>query len=248
MNKPRIFVATVDQPKDWVEEDDRFPQYIRLSSVIGMSLQHSHIFILGPKSQEQQSQLHQQPSIKQVRVDSLQELAGLVCDAIDDKELTLLGHIHLTPLSRKRLAIIRKRLDADPADLLQTLLSNKNVDVYVDGEKLFQFLNPRFRDVPSDSWPNLFIKLRDAFEKVEVEEVAEDETKNLKSNASTPVKVKPRGHLNHDPQMQQRANEIAADNMKVPGISITRNRVAKLLANELGMEMDTVLRRIRKQW
>lgn len=57
-------------------------------------------------------------------------------------------------------------------------------------------------------------------------------------------KSKPKGHLNHDPEMQLRANAIAAAQKRPP----TRNEVAKLLAKELKMDEVTVLRRIRKQW
>jgi hypothetical protein len=60
--------------------------------------------------------------------------------------------------------------------------------------------------------------------------------------------VKPFGHLNHDLVMQERANEIATEKRKTTGRSISRNLVAKLLAAELGMSFETVLRRIRKQW
>jgi len=57
-------------------------------------------------------------------------------------------------------------------------------------------------------------------------------------------KPKQKGHLNHDPEMQLRANAIAASQKDPP----TRNKVAKLLAQELGMDEGTVLRRIRKGW
>lgn len=63
-----------------------------------------------------------------------------------------------------------------------------------------------------------------------------------------PVGAKPKGHLNHDLQMQERANQIAAQKMEETKRPITRDKVAKLLAAELGMTIDTVLRRIRKQW
>ncbi len=59
---------------------------------------------------------------------------------------------------------------------------------------------------------------------------------------------KPRGHLSHDPAMQKRANQIAADRRATTGRSITRDKVANLLAEELEMDEATVLRRIRKQW
>jgi hypothetical protein len=59
---------------------------------------------------------------------------------------------------------------------------------------------------------------------------------------------KPKGHLNHDLDMQMRANEIAAEIMKAKNRRVTRNEVAKLLAQELGMDPETVIRRIRKKW
>ena len=59
--------------------------------------------------------------------------------------------------------------------------------------------------------------------------------------------AKPEGHLNHDPVMQQRANQIAED-QRAKGLTVTRDRVAKLLAKELGMTQETVVRRIRKDW
>lgn len=62
------------------------------------------------------------------------------------------------------------------------------------------------------------------------------------------TQTKTKGHLDHDPQMQQRANEIAAEKKKETKRPITRDKVAKLLATELGMSVETVLRRIRKQW
>lgn len=65
---------------------------------------------------------------------------------------------------------------------------------------------------------------------------------------NSPIDTKHPGHLNHDPQMQQRANEIAAAQMAAINRPITRNKVAKVLAKELEMDEETVLRRIRKQW
>jgi len=61
-------------------------------------------------------------------------------------------------------------------------------------------------------------------------------------------RTKPVGHLNHDPEMQARANQIAAEKMSQTGRSITREKVAKILAKELDMDEATVVRRIRKQW
>lgn len=62
------------------------------------------------------------------------------------------------------------------------------------------------------------------------------------------ARQKPKGHLNHDPEMQKRANEIAADKKKEKKGSVTRNEVGKLLAQKLGMDQETVIRRIRKEW
>lgn len=59
--------------------------------------------------------------------------------------------------------------------------------------------------------------------------------------------AKPDGHLNHDPAMQKRANQIAKE-QREKGKSVTRDYVAKLLAEELGMNQETVVRRIRKYW
>jgi hypothetical protein len=56
------------------------------------------------------------------------------------------------------------------------------------------------------------------------------------------------GHLDHDPELQKRANEIAAAKRKEAKRPVTRNKVAQLLAKEVGMDEATVLRRIRKQW
>ena len=59
---------------------------------------------------------------------------------------------------------------------------------------------------------------------------------------------KPKGHLNHDLEMQKRANEIAAEKLKETTRPVTRNMVGKTLAQELGMDEETVIRRIRKDW
>jgi len=80
-------------------------------------------------------------------------------------------------------------------------------------------------------------------EKIEVEDFgmgqAEHDTEH--SNKSP-------GHLNYDPELQKRANRIAADKMAATGRTITRNKVAKILAQEVGIGEATVKRRIRKQW
>lgn len=59
--------------------------------------------------------------------------------------------------------------------------------------------------------------------------------------------AKPEGHLNHDLEMQQQANQIAEEH-RANGKSVTRDYVAKLLAEKLGIKQETVVRRIRKQW
>lgn len=56
------------------------------------------------------------------------------------------------------------------------------------------------------------------------------------------------GHLNHNLKMQQRANEIADELIKSTNRIPTRDKVAKELAKELGMTVDTVVRRIRAVW
>lgn len=57
------------------------------------------------------------------------------------------------------------------------------------------------------------------------------------------------GHLNHDPELQARANQIAAELMTATTrSSITKQKVAKILSKEVGKPMETVLRRIRKEW
>lgn len=60
--------------------------------------------------------------------------------------------------------------------------------------------------------------------------------------------IKPPGHLNHDLEWQEMANQIAEQKMTETGRPITRNDVAKLLAKNIGATVDTVLRRIRKDW
>ncbi len=60
---------------------------------------------------------------------------------------------------------------------------------------------------------------------------------------------KPAGHLNHDPELQARANEIAKRLMAEKRKSlVTKEKVATLLADERGMDIATVLRRTRKCW
>ena len=56
------------------------------------------------------------------------------------------------------------------------------------------------------------------------------------------------GYLNHDLELQARANEIAKDLMEKRNRNVTRNDVAKHLAEECGLTEATVVRRIRKKW
>jgi hypothetical protein len=58
---------------------------------------------------------------------------------------------------------------------------------------------------------------------------------------------KQRGHLDHDLEMQQKANMIAAQ-YKISGRQVTKSKVAETLAAELGITPETVERRIRKRW
>lgn len=56
------------------------------------------------------------------------------------------------------------------------------------------------------------------------------------------------GHLNHDLVMQKRANEIAAELESSKKRTPLKREVAKKLAVELAIPLDTVLRRIRATW
>lgn len=87
-------------------------------------------------------------------------------------------------------------------------------------------------------------------ETIEAEDFASaEESRSGTSQSKVPaVGQKPKGHLNHDLQMQERANQIADQKMAETKRTITRDKVAKLLAAERGMKIETVLRRIRKQW
>jgi len=78
-------------------------------------------------------------------------------------------------------------------------------------------------------------------EAIETEDFGNNET-------GSPTGTKYPGHLNHDPQMQQRANEIATELTTSTGRVPTRDIVAKKLAKELGKTFETVARRIRAQW
>lgn len=68
-----------------------------------------------------------------------------------------------------------------------------------------------------------------------------------RDEAESPTHIKPPGHLNHDQQMQRKANEIAAA-LTTRSSKPTKNKVAKELAKKCDESLFTVLRRIRKQW
>lgn len=61
-------------------------------------------------------------------------------------------------------------------------------------------------------------------------------------------KPKSKGDLNHDQELQARADQIAEQKRAETGRSPTRNTVAHILATQLGRDTGTVLRRIRKKW
>ena len=61
-------------------------------------------------------------------------------------------------------------------------------------------------------------------------------------------RAKNQGRLNHDAAFQTRANEIAKDLMGKLNRNVTKNEVAKRLAEQCGLNEATVLRRIRKRW
>lgn len=61
--------------------------------------------------------------------------------------------------------------------------------------------------------------------------------------------AKPAGHLNHDRELQAKANALAQDMLKTHRRSyVTRDRVAGILAPKEKMTVETITRRIRKQW
>ncbi len=63
-----------------------------------------------------------------------------------------------------------------------------------------------------------------------------------------PTGIKHPGHLNHDLQLQQKANKLANDLMASTGMVPTKDKVARKLAGELEMTFETVARRIRAEW
>jgi hypothetical protein len=79
-----------------------------------------------------------------------------------------------------------------------------------------------------------------------ISEIEKIEVSDFERNLSQRKKAP--GHLNYDPEMQKRANEIAAELKTVLPRAVKLEDVAKQLASELGMSPETVLRRIRKQW
>lgn len=86
----------------------------------------------------------------------------------------------------------------------------------------------------------------------ELVEIARDSATDLKHIGPTDIgdskTSRPKGYLDHDPEWQQRANKIAAKKKRETGKAVTRNTVARLLADELREGEETVKRRIRKQW
>jgi hypothetical protein len=76
---------------------------------------------------------------------------------------------------------------------------------------------------------------------IEKSDFGDDET-------DTPISNKPTGHLNHDPEMQLKANVIAAEIFTATGRVPTKDRVSKKLAEQIEIPVDTVLRRIRAEW
>lgn len=63
-----------------------------------------------------------------------------------------------------------------------------------------------------------------------------------------PATGKPAGHLNHDPEMQKMANEMATEIFDSTGRVPTKDKVARKLADKIEIPFDTVLRRIRAEW
>jgi len=61
-------------------------------------------------------------------------------------------------------------------------------------------------------------------------------------------KRKPREYLNHDPELQAQANEIAAKLKEKLKRTPTKHKVAQELAKECKLTQETVERRIRKDW
>lgn len=66
--------------------------------------------------------------------------------------------------------------------------------------------------------------------------------KGAKSQTKAP------GHLDHDPALQAKANQIAQERMVELRRPVTKGEVANILAKETGQNPSTVERRLRKQW
>lgn len=79
-------------------------------------------------------------------------------------------------------------------------------------------------------------------------QIEEIEQSDFSNESDMPISHKPAGHLNHDPEMQIKANEIAAEIISSTGRIPTRDKVAKKLAEQIVIPVDTVLRRIRAEW
>jgi hypothetical protein len=62
------------------------------------------------------------------------------------------------------------------------------------------------------------------------------------------AETKSKGHLNHDPNLQEQANAFAGDFKIRNGRNPTRNEVAKELSKSTGLRTETIERRIRKKW
>lgn len=80
----------------------------------------------------------------------------------------------------------------------------------------------------------------------EIEEIERSDFISDKTESS--LLPKPSGHLNHDMEMQKRANEIARELVVTKKRMPTKDEVAKKLAVEIGETTETVLRRIRAEW
>jgi hypothetical protein len=138
-------------------------------------------------------------------------------------------------------------------ETLQLLKSDEIVGkIKTEIDKLEHFVTPEIfyewavqrTDGPRGEQPaEFFDDLKKEWDVIKV-----DENNIVAETPLQTVVAKPHGHLNHDPEMQQRANEIAAELIEQKKKSPTKNTVAKKLAAELGMTVDTVLRRIRAEW
>jgi len=82
-----------------------------------------------------------------------------------------------------------------------------------------------------------------------ISQIEEIEASDLASGLTDSlIKEKKSGHLNHDPEMQKRANEIASELEATKKRAPTKDEVAKKLATEIEVQRETVLRRIRAEW